>query len=127
MQEKQLFEYAVIRLVPSVERQEFINVGVILFCARQGFLNTIFEINPNRLLAFSPDLDVEDVRERLSAFQIICKGGKEGGAIGGLPISGRFRWLTAARSTVIQTSPVHPGLCIDPSEALEQLFVQLVK
>jgi hypothetical protein len=127
MQGKQLFEYAVIRVVPCVERQEFINVGVILFCSRQGFLKTVYEIDPARLKAFSPTLDLEEVRERLDAFQLICNGGKDGGTIGQLPVSGRFRWLTAARSTIIQTSPVHPGFCNDPAQAIERLFTQLVK
>ncbi|MDX5421375.1 MAG: DUF3037 domain-containing protein [Hymenobacteraceae bacterium] len=127
MQEKHLFEYAVIRVVPCVEREEFINVGVIVYCASQKFLKTKCDVNEERLRAFSDKLDMEELRERLRAFDRICAGGKDGGTIGALPIASRFRWLTATRSTVVQTSPVHPGLCADPQETLEKLFNQLVK
>ncbi|MFD3003962.1 DUF3037 domain-containing protein [Pontibacter toksunensis] len=127
MQEKHLFEYAVIRVVPCVEREEFMNVGVIVYCASQGFLQTMYELNEDRLCAFSPSIDVEELQERLQAFERICAGRREGGAIGQLPVASRFRWLTAARSTVVQTSPVHPGLCADPQETLTRLYTQLVK
>jgi hypothetical protein len=126
MHDKHLFEYAVIRVVPCVEREEFLNVGVILYCAPKSFLETRFELNEQRLRAFSPDVDLQELQARLHAFEQICKGGKSGGAIGQLPVSSRFRWLTAARSTVVQTSSVHPGLCIEPGETLERLFTQLV-
>ncbi|MFD2515846.1 DUF3037 domain-containing protein [Pontibacter locisalis] len=127
MQEKHLFEYAVIRVVPCVEREEFINVGVIVYCSSKGFLKTKCELNEKRLCAFSDQMDVEELRERLRAFERICAGGKDGGTIGALPIASRFRWLTATRSTVVQTSPVHPGLCTDPQETLEKLYAQLVQ
>lgn len=127
MQEKHLFEYAVIRVMPRVEREEFINVGVILYCAKQGFLQTVFELNEERLRAFPGELDIQELEERLRAFERICKGGAEGGTIGKLPIASRFRWLTAARSTVVQTSPVHPGLCVDARETLAKLYTQLVQ
>ena len=127
MQEKHLFEYAVIRVVPRVEREEFLNVGVIVYCSAQGFLQVEFELNKPRLLAFSSELDIEELEERLLAFKRIAMGGKEGGPIGKLPAASRFRWLTAARSTVVQTSAVHPGLCMDAKEALPRLFEQLVK
>lgn len=126
MPDKHLYEYAVIRVVPRVEREEFMNVGVILYCSAQGFLRTKFILSEERLRTFSPDMDVAELRERLRAFEYICAGRKEGGPIGQLPTAGRFRWLTAARSTVVQTSPVHPGLCTDPAETLERLFEQLV-
>lgn len=127
MQEKHLFEYSVIRIMPRVEREEFINVGVILYCASQGFLQTVFELNEERLRAFSGELDTVELEERLRAFERICRGGAEGGAIGQLPAASRFRWLTAPRSTVVQTSAVHPGLCVDPREMLARLYSQLVK
>jgi hypothetical protein len=127
MPDKHLFEYAVIRVVPRVEREEFINVGVILFCAKQGFLQVRYELNEARLLAFAPALDRVELTERLQAFERICAGRHEGGPIGQLPTSSRFRWLTANRSTVVQTSAVHPGLCFDPQVTLERLFDQLVK
>ncbi|WP_324677539.1 DUF3037 domain-containing protein [Hymenobacter sp. GOD-10R] len=127
MQEKHLFEYAVVRVMPKVEREEFLNVGVILYCAGRGFLQTRYELNESRLRAFAGELDVQELQERLRAFERICAGRREGGAIGQLAIASRFRWLTAARSTVVQTSPVHPGLCADPAETLGRLYAQLVQ
>jgi hypothetical protein len=127
MQEKHLFEYAIIRVVPRVEREEFINVGVILYCASQGFLKTVYELNKERLMAFSNEVDFVELEERLCAFKRVCSGGKDGGTIGELPLASRFRWLTATRSTVVQTSPVHPGLCEDPQETLAKLYDQLVR
>ncbi|MCJ8165042.1 DUF3037 domain-containing protein [Pontibacter sp. E15-1] len=126
MQEKHLFEYAVIRVVPCVEREEFVNVGVILYCATGRFLKTVYHLDETRLTAFSAALDVAELQERLHAFEQICAGGKVGGTIGNLPIASRFRWLTATRSTVVQTSPVHPGLCTDAEATLQHLFKQLV-
>lgn len=127
MQEKHLFEYAVIRVVPCVEREEFINVGVIVYCAGQGFLQTLYELKEERLCAFSEQPDPKELRERLRAFELVCAGGKGGGPIGKQPIAARFRWLTATRSTVVQTSAVHPGLCTDARETLERLYNQLVQ
>jgi hypothetical protein len=126
MQEKHLFEYAVIRVVPRVEREEFLNVGVILYCRGLGFLQTVYHLNEERLLAFSKEIDMEELTERLQAFERICKGRSEGGPIGQMSIAERFRWLTAARSTVVQTSAVHPGLCTDAKAMLEHLHMQLV-
>jgi hypothetical protein len=127
MQGKHLFEYAVIRVVPRVEREEFVNVGVIVYCSSQRFLQTMFQLNEERLKAFSEDLDFEILYKRLYAFEQICSGKLEGGPIGKLPIASRFRWLTAARSTVVQTSRVHPGLCENADETLTRLYEQLVK
>lgn len=127
MPEKHLFEYAVIRVVPRVEREEFMNVGVILYCSSQGFLQTRYELNEQRLRAFSPEIDLAELKERLRAFERICAGRREGGPIGQLPIAGRFRWLTAARSTVVQTSAVHPGLCDSAPATLDRLYSQLVQ
>lgn len=126
MQEKHLFEYAVIRVVPRVERGESINVGVIVYCSSQRFLQTMFELNEQRLQAFCKELDIVELKKRLHAFELICNGNAEGGKISKLPIASRFRWLTAARSTVVQTSPVHPGLCADAHETLTKLHAQLV-
>ena len=114
-------------MVPCVEREEFLNVGVILYCAAQGFLQTRYTLNENRLCAFSGKVDVQELQERLQAFERICAGRKEGGTIGQLPVASRFRWLTAARSTVVQTSAVHPGLCTNAGETLARLFAQLVQ
>ena len=126
MPERYLYEYAVIRLVPRVEREEFMNIGVTLFCSKQEFLQTVFEIPEKRLISFGADLDFRELREYLHAFEKISKGGTAGGPIGMLPIAERFRWLTAKRSTVLQTSPVHPGLCINAGDTLMRLHKQLV-
>lgn len=126
MRGKHLFEYAVIRVVPRVEREEFLNVGVILYCAEEKFLQSRCDLDETRLKAFSAEIDIEEVKENLHAFGQISKGGKEGGAIGELDIASRFRWLTATRSTVIQTSKVHPGFCSDAGEMLEKLYEDLV-
>ena len=122
-----LFEYAVLRVVPRVEREEFLNVGVIVYCRSLGFLQTRFEVPEARLRAFAPALDQEEIIARLRAFERICQGRATGGTIGQLPIAERFRWLTATRSTVVQCSPVHPGLCVDAAETLARLHAQLVQ
>jgi hypothetical protein len=126
MQENQLFEYAVIRIVPHVEREEFINVGVVLYCGPQKFLKTKFYIDEARLKCLCPKLDIAEITNHINSFEQICRGGEQGGSIGKLPIAERFRWLTATRSTVLQTSKVHPGLCSDPNEMTERLHQQLV-
>lgn len=128
MPEKHLYEYAVLRVVPRVEREEFLNVGVILYCASRGFLQARFEVPEARLRAFAgAEMDVVELAERLRSFERICSGRKEGGPIGQLAVASRFRWLTATRSTIVQTSPVHPGLCEDPAETLARLYAQLVQ
>lgn len=127
MQERHLFEYAVLRVIPRVEREEFINVGVIVYCPSQQFLRTTFALNRNRLTALCPKIDIEEINDRLMAFKSICEGDAGSGIIGQLPIASRFRWLTANRSTIVQTSPVHPGLCEDASVMLDRLFSQLVE
>ena len=126
MQDKHLFEYAVIRLVPSVEREEFLNVGVILYCQDENFLRISFDLNEERLSAFACDLAVDEIKEHLLAFEKISGGGEDSGAIGRLPIGARFRWLTAPRSTIVQTSAVHTGLCLDVNETLGQLLTKMV-
>ena len=126
MQEKHLFEYAVIRVVPKVEREEFLNVGVILYCSGQKFLQSKCDLDEARLTAFSSDIDIDEIKENLDAFGQISKGTEEGGSIAKLDLASRFRWLTATRSTVLQTSKVHPGFCIDPAETLEKLYRELV-
>lgn len=127
MPERYLFEYAVIRVVPHVEREEFLNVGIILFCASQKFLKTMYELDEARLSILCDKIDFVEVKEHVQSFDKICRGGNNSGPIGKLSMAERFRWLTAARSTMIQTSKVHPGLCIDANEMLERLFTQLVK
>jgi hypothetical protein len=127
MQGDHLFEYAVIRVVPKVEREEFINVGVILYCSGQKFLQCILELNAKKLDALCCDIDIDDLRSHMQSFEKICKGGSDAGPIGKLPIAERFRWLSATRSTILQTSKVHPGLCKDASETLLRLHKQLVQ
>jgi hypothetical protein len=128
MQDKHIFEYAIIRVVPRVEREEFLNVGVILYCPQKNFLKTKWELNKDKLSLFANgDLDVEDLEKRMNAFEQICDGTIEAGEIGRLPIASRFRWLTATRSTIVQTSPVHPGLCDNAEETLNKIYQELVK
>jgi hypothetical protein len=126
MQDRYLFEYAVIRVVPRVEREEFMNVGVILYCSKHKYLKMIYHIDKERLLAFFKDIDIAGLEENLLSFKRICEGGKDGGPIGLLDAASRFRWLTATRSTVVQTSKVHPGFCIDGDETIQRLYNQLV-
>jgi hypothetical protein len=126
MHEKHLFEYAVIRIVPCVEKEEFINTGIILYCASKKFLQVMYKLNETKLKAFSAEINLSDLEQRLKAFEQIAKGEKEGGTIAALPLASRFRWLASTKSTVIQTSAVHPGLCIDPYETLMKLFEQIV-
>ncbi|RZJ15937.1 MAG: DUF3037 domain-containing protein [Acinetobacter sp.] len=126
MQKKQLFEYAVIRVVPRVEREEFLNVGVILYSAGQKFLKCAFEVSESRLKAFSCEIESEIILSNLKSIEKICCGELEGGPIGQLDMPSRFRWLTATRSTVVQASKVHPGFCLDAEETLQKLFQQLV-
>jgi hypothetical protein len=121
------FDYAVVRIVPHVEREEFINAGVILFCRTQRFLSARIELDHGRLVALAPNLNVAQVQAYLDLIPQICAGGPEAGPIGPLDQSQRFHWLAAPRSTVIQVSPVHCGLCTDPQAALDELFERLVK
>jgi hypothetical protein len=126
MKEKKLFEYAVIRVVPRVEREEFLNVGVILYCRQTKFLQTIYSLDKERLNAFSPEMNIDEIEKYLLAFEMISQGSQEAGPIGKLDPASRFRWLTATRSTLLQCSKVHPGLCSDPEEALAKLFREMV-
>jgi len=126
MQEKNLYEYAVIRVVPRVEREEFLNVGVILFCKRAKFIKMIYAVNEAKLVLFSEDFDLEQLELNLCSFQKIAHGGNEGGPIGEFDVPSRFRWLTAIRSSAIQTSRPHTGLCADLEETVQRLFNELV-
>lgn len=127
MQEKHLFEYAVVRVMPRIEREEFLNVGVIVYCPQQRFLQILYNINEARLSALCEGLSMQELQSRLHAFALVCAAAKEGGFIATLPIASRFRWLTATRSTVVQTSRVHPGFCIDAGETLAKLYTQLIE
>ncbi len=126
MQENQLYEYAVIRIVPRVEREEFLNVGVILFCKQLRFIKVMYQIDTARLQLFSADIDVEQLEMNLESFARIAHGAKNGGPIAQEDLPSRFRWLTAVRSSVIQTSRPHPGLCSNLDNTIERLFKELV-
>jgi hypothetical protein len=126
MQQTHLFEYAVVRVVPKVEREEFLNVGVIVYCRELDFLQVMYSLNEERLQIFCTQIDKQELLQNLQSFERICNGSEDAGPIGSLDIAGRFRWLTATRSTIIQTSKVHPGFCTDPYETLTRLYTQLV-
>lgn len=120
------YDYAVIRVVPKVEREEFINVGVIVSCPDREFLEARIELDEQRLRMLDPQLDLETIRAHLETFPAICRGGAEAGLVGGLPQRERFQWLVAPRSTVIQISPVHTGRCTSPEAALNHLVDRMV-
>jgi len=120
------YDYAVIRVVPKVEREEFINAGVILSCPARSFLEAQIKLNESRLLALDPSLDLEMVKTHLATIPKICRGGADAGPIGQLSQRERFYWLVAPRSTIIQTSPVHTGRCSNPAAALQHLVASMV-
>lgn len=126
MQEKHLYEYAIVRIVPRVEREEFLNIGVILYCRKPAFLQTVSCIDEKRLLLLYPAVELAEVKAHLQAFIDISDGKSTAGPIAQLDMASRFRWLTAKRSTILQTSGVHPGLCNHPEEAIKKLQEQLV-
>lgn len=126
MQERHLYEYAVIRFVPRVEREEFINVGIVLFSKQAKYLKSIYTIDENKLKLFSSELDINCLKEGLQVFDKICSGSKEGGVIATMDIPDRFRWLTAVKSSCIQVSRPHPGFSSDLDKTLERLFNELV-
>lgn len=120
------YDYALVRLVPHVERGECINAGVILFCRTLQFLGALIHLDSERALALTHQLDLDFVRQHLERIPLICAGGEQAGSIGLLSQPERFHWLVSPRSTIIQTSPVHSGLCQDPQKALEELFKEMV-
>jgi hypothetical protein len=121
------YDYAVIRIVPRVEREEFVNVGVIVSCQDESFLEARIELDEPRVLALHPGLDIAAARAHLATIPAICTGGEAAGPIGKLSRRERFDWLTAPRSTMIQTSPVHVGRCTDPRAAIEHLLRTMVR
>ena len=127
MRDQFSYDYAIVRVVPKVDREEFVNVGVIVSCPARNFLEARIEINEQRLTALDPNLDVESARAHLASIPAICAGGKQAGPIGELTRRQRFDWLIAPRSTIIQTSAAHSGTCDDPSAALEHLLETMVR
>ena len=121
------YDYAIVRVVPHVERGEFVNAGVIVACASKGYLKAGVELDENRLRAIAPAADLESLRAALSAIPAICAGGDGAGPIGRLTLRERFDWLVAPRSTMIQTSPVHSGRCVDTATLIEHLLQTMVR
>ena len=126
MQEKHLYEYAIIRVLPVVEREEFLNVGIILFCKKTNYIKVLFTINEKKLFTFSGDIDIEQIRINLQSLQDIAEGKTEAGPIAKLDVPSRFRWLTAVRSSAIQVSRPHPGMTDNLEQTAERLFAELV-
>jgi Protein of unknown function (DUF3037) len=126
MSARSTFDYAVVRVVPRVERGERINAGVILYCKTIGFLGARVALDHARLRAIDPAIDVAEVERALSLIPLVCAGDATAGPIALLPQSERFHWLTAPRSTIVEPSPVHTGLCTDPEGALERLLGSMV-
>ena len=127
MQDHYTYDYAIVRVVPKVEREEFVNVGVIVSCPAKSFLDARIEMDERRLLALDSTLDMDSIRTHLATIPAICAGGEQAGPIGQLSQRKRFHWLIAPRSTIIQTSAVHTGYCKDPAEVLEHLLDAMVR
>jgi len=126
MQQKNQYEYAIVRVVPVVEREEFVNAGVILFCKKEKFIRMKYRLPQNKILMMKPDVDLEEISKNLEAFRIIANGEKEGGPIALLDQAERFRWLSAVRSASIQTSIPHTGLSDDLEKTFNTLFDEMV-
>jgi len=126
MQEKYLYDYAVIRVLPKIEREEFINVGVIVVSKQARFIGMLYEVNKQRLNAFSDEVDLQLIESNLEALQKICTGAPDGGPIAKLDILERFRWITAIKSSCIQTSRPHSGFSSDLEKTVTTLFGELV-
>ena len=122
-----LFEYALLRVVPRVEREEFINAGVVLHCQEANFLSARIHLDRDRLWALDSTANYEAILAHLETARLVCAGGPEAGAIGSLPTSQRFGWLVAPRSTIVQTSPIHTGFTKDPTEVLGRLLDTVVR
>ena len=121
------YDYAIVRVMPRVERGECVNIGVIVSCPAKDFLQARIEIDDARLLALDGTLDLEAIHRHATSIPAICDGGPRAGAIGRLTQRERFHWLVAPRSTIIQVSPAHTGRCSDPSHCLETLVAKLVR
>ncbi|MGC2639645.1 MAG: DUF3037 domain-containing protein [Acidobacteriaceae bacterium] len=120
------FDYAILRVVPRVERQEFINAAVVVYCPEKKYLAARVHLDVARLKALHPDADLDLVREHLAAVERICSGDEAAGPIARLPLGERFHWLTAPRSTIIQPSPVHTGVCDGTNDLLDRLEKQFL-
>lgn len=127
MQDLCTYDYAIVRVVPRVEREEFVNVGVLFSCPSKKFLKAVIAMDEKRLMVLYPAVDMESVRTHLNAISLVCAGGEQAGPIGKLSQRERFHWLTATRSTIIQTSSVHTGFCQDPLSQLKVLVDTMVR
>jgi DUF3037 family protein len=127
MNQSNAYDYAIIRVVPRVEREEFVNVGVILSCPAKNFLEARIEVDEVKLRLLDPSISLDSISTHLQGIRTICAGGEAAGEIGKLTQRERFYWLVAPRSTIIQTSPVHTGRCADPETALEHLLNSMVR
>ena len=127
MSAEHTYDYAIVRVVPRVERGEMVNVGVILSCPGVDFLESLIEVDEATLLALDGTLDLDTVHANLATIPVICRGGPDAGPIGALPQRHRFRWLVSPRSTMIQMSPVHTGRTSDPAAALAHLVAVMVR
>ena len=127
MEDNYLFEYAVLRIVPRVEREEFINAGVVIYCPKLRYVHCKWQLDEARIAALFNGVDLDEMKKLLHAFEQVCIGNPAAGPIAQLPPAGRFRWLTATRSTILQTSKVHTGLCTDGDKMMEHIFRQQVE
>lgn len=125
MQQKHQYEYAIVRVVPVVEREEFVNAGVILFCQKEKYIRMKYHLPQDKILIMKPDAELEEIRKNLEAFRIIADGEKEGGPIACLDPAERFRWLSAVRSASIQTSIPHTGLSDNLEKTFNSLFEEM--
>jgi hypothetical protein len=126
MQKQHLYEYSVIRVLPVIEREEFVNVGIILFCKKANFIKVHYFLNEPKLQVFAKELDLEQLKQNLQSLEQIANGHKNGGPIAQLDVPSRFRWLSAVRSSAIQLSRPHPGLCANLEQTALRLFEELV-
>lgn len=126
MQEKYVYEFAIIRVVPKVEREEFINVGLILFSKRMKYIRFQYTVHTNKILSLCPDFDIEQLKENLDSFHRICIATKDAGPIAQLDTDERFRWITAVKSSSIQSSRPHPGLSDNLDQTFEQLYKEMI-
>lgn len=126
MPERLAFDYLLVQVVPRVDRDERLNVGVILFCPAADYLGCRLELDPTRARALAPDLDIAGVARQLDAIRAICAGAPDAGPIAALSPSERFHWLAAPRSTIVQPSAAHVGVCADPAAALDRVFAAAV-
>ena len=127
MPDLRTYDYAIVRVVPRVERGEFVNAGIIISCDVEGILRAAIELDEAALLALDGSVDIDLIRTTLAMIPVVCTGGADAGAIGKLSARERFHWLVSPKSTIVQTSPVHTGQCADLNGALEHLMKRMIR